>query len=111
MGDVIVYYVILGLCAVALVAWLVSFIVKIAKMKPEERKATLITYLCGLVTMAEEKIGSGRGAEKLAEVEAYFEKSAPMIYKAILKIMGKENFKDLIEEALAQVKKNFSEDK
>lgn len=111
MGSVIVYYIILGLCAVALVAWAVSFIIKIVKMKPEERKATLITYLCGLVTMAEEEIGSGRGAEKLAEVEAYFKKSAPMIYKVILKIMGKENLKDLIEEALAQVKRNFSEGK
>ena len=45
--------------------------------------------------------------EKLAEVERYFKENAGLFYKAILKVLGKENLKDLIEEALRMVKDNF----
>lgn len=57
--------------------------------------------------MVEDEIGAGHGAEKLAEVENYFKTHAGLYYKIILRILGKENLKDLIEEALALVKKNF----
>ena len=100
-------YVGLGAVVLMIVGFVVGKIVKIVKLPKEEQKKILMPYLIGLVTMAEEKIGAGCGAEKLAEVENYFNKNAGVVYKFVLKVFGKENLKGLIEEALALIKKNF----
>ena len=99
----------LGVSAVVLafLSYLVPQIIKFGKMSKDDKRKLLLTYLAGLVTMAEDKIGAGHGAEKLAEVENYFNTHAGPYYKMILKVFGKENLKGLIEEALQLVKKNF----
>ena len=97
----------IGAVVLAFLSYLATQIVKFCKMSKEDKRKLLLTYLAGLVTMAEDKIGAGHGAEKLAEVENYFNTHAGPYYKMILKVFGKENLKDLIEEALALVKKNF----
>jgi len=77
-------------------------------MSPEERRKTLITYLQGIVALVEKEIGSGHGAEKLKEAEEYFKRTAPMIYKILLSIVGKDTLSGLIEEALKNVKEGFA---
>lgn len=106
MKDIIIYIVFGLLCAGAL-AYLIANIVKFSKMKPEERKEMVVTYLKGLVTYAEKKLGSGKGAEKLKLVEDMFKKKALMIYKMLLKAIGVKDIKELIEVALAEVKRDF----
>lgn len=103
----IILYIIIGVLAVAILGFIVYKAIKIIKMSPEDRKKLIVTYLIGLVTSAEEAIGSGHGVEKLEQVEKWFNEKAPFLYKAALKILGKENLKDLIEEALKEVKNNF----
>ena len=103
----VISYICVGVVVVGAFAYFLPKIIKFCKMSNDDKRKLLLTYLAGLVTMAEEKIGSGRGAEKLAEVEEYFEKNAGILYKIILRALGKENLKDLIEEALSLVKKNF----
>jgi hypothetical protein len=77
-------------------------------MSKEEKIKTLKTYLKGLVSLAEQEIvGSKMGEEKLAMVEAYFNKKAPIIYKIILSLLGKDNLKEFIEEALKEIKESF----
>lgn len=97
----------IGAVVLALLSYLVPQIIKFCKMSKDDKKELLLVYLAGLVTMAEEKIGAGHGAEKLAEVENYFNTHAGLFYKMILRAFGKENLKGLIEEALLMVKKNF----
>ena len=97
----------IGAVVLAFLSYLATQIVKFCKMSKEDKRKLLLTYLAGLVTMAEDKIGAGHGAEKLAEVENYFNTHAGPYYKMILRVFGKENLKGLIEEALALVKKNF----
>ena len=96
-----------GAVVLAFLSYLVSQIIKFCKMSKDDKRKLLLTYLAGLVTMAEDKIGAGQGAEKMAEVENYFKTHAGLCYKMILKAFGKENLKGLIEEALQLVKKNF----
>lgn len=108
MQDDIIFWIIVAAIAAVVIVAIVLYIVKFVKMSPEEKKATLIMYLSGLVAMAEEKLGTGKGAQKLEEVEKYFNEKAPMTYKLIMRLFGKEHLKDLIEEALSQVKKNFN---
>lgn len=103
----IIMYIVLGVVVAAAIAYLVYQIIKIVKMKPEERKELIKTYLKGLIAEAEKNIGAGRGNEKLAQVEEWFNKKAPMIYKMVLKVLGKENLKDLIEDALREIKESF----
>lgn len=103
----IIMYIILGLIGVGIIAFLVYNIIKIAKMPKEERRELLKTYLKGLVAEAEKIIGAGYGDVKLAQVEEWFNKKAPMIYKIILTLLGKDNLKDLIEDALKEIKENF----
>lgn len=97
----------IGAVVLAFLSYLATQIVKFCKMSKDDKRKFLLTYLAGLVTMAEDKIGAGHGAEKLAEVENYFNTHAGPYYKMILKVFGKENLKGLIEEALKLVKKNF----
>ena len=97
----------IGAVVLAFLSYIVPKIIKFCKMSKDDKRKLLLTYLAGLVTMAEDKIGAGRGAEKMAEVENYFKTHAGLCYKMILKAFGKENLKGLIEEALQMVKKNF----
>ena len=105
--DKVLPYAIVGVVVLLFLVYFVIQIVKFCKMTNEERKSCLLGYLAGLVTLAEDKIGSGHGEEKLAEVESYFKEHAGFIYRLILRAFGKENLKGLIEEALDLVKKNF----
>lgn len=52
-------------------------------------------------------MGSGKGVEKLKLVEDMFKKKAPMIYKMLLKATSVKDIKELIEVALAEVKRDF----
>ena len=106
MPDIIMY-IILGVIGAAVLAFVIYKIVQIAKMKPEERKELIKTYLKGLVAEAEKQIGAGNGDLKLAQVEEWFNKKAPMVLKIVLSILGKENLKDLIEDALKEIKESF----
>ena len=96
-----------GAVVLAFLSYLVPQIIKFCKMSKDDKRKLLLTYLAGLVTMAEDKIGAGHGAEKLAEVENYFNTHAGLFYKIILRALGKANLKGLIEEALQLVEKNF----
>lgn len=107
MNETIIMYIILGVICAAALAFLIYKIIKVAKMKPEERKQFIIVYLKGLVAEAERQIGSGNGDIKLAQVEKWFNEKAPILYKFILSILGKENLKDLIEDALKEIKESF----
>lgn len=106
MPDIIMY-IILGVIGAAVLAFVIYKIVQTAKMKPEERKELIKTYLKGLVAEAEKQIGAGNGDLKFAQVEEWFNKKAPMILKIVLSILGKENLKDLIEDALKEIKESF----
>ena len=106
-----IMWVVIGVLAAVIVAFIVYKAITIIKMTPEERKVLLVTYLKGLVALAEQVIGSGHGAEKLALVEEWFKTEAPFIYRATLLIFGKENLRELIEEALKQIKESFGEKK
>ena len=106
MEDIIIY-IVFGLLCVGVLSYLIINIVKFSKMKPEERKEMVITYLKGLVAYAEKELGSGNGAKKLKLVEDMFKKKAPMIYKLLLKVIGVKDIKELIEVALVEVKRDF----
>lgn len=106
MTDIIMY-IILGVIGAAVLAFVIYKVIQIAKMKPEERRELIKTYLKGLVAEAEKQIGAGNGDLKLAQVEEWFNKKAPMILKIVLSILGKENIKDLIEDALKEIKESF----
>lgn len=103
----IIVYVVLGVICVAALIFLIVNVIKFSKMSKEEKKELLITYLKGLVAYAEKQLGSGKGAEKLKLVEDAFNKKAPFIYKLLLKAVGAKDLKDLIETALAEVKRDF----
>ena len=105
--DNIILWIIIGILGVAILGFIAIKAIKIFKMKPEERKKLLVTYLKGLVALAEQDIGGGHGAEKLELVEKFFKEKAPFIYKASLMILGKESLKELIEEALKEIKESF----
>lgn len=106
--DKIILYAIIGIIAVCLLAFVITWIVKFCKMSKEEKIKMLKTYLKGLISLAEQEIvGSKTGAEKLAMVEEYFNKKAPIIYKIILALLGKDNLRELIESALKELKESF----
>lgn len=110
MNDVVMW-VIIGVVAAVILALLIFFIVKICKMKPEERKQLILNFLKGAVVAAEEYIGSGHGDEKLAYVEEYFKKKAPWFLKILFMISGQDDLKGLIEEALDAVEGSFGKKK
>ena len=103
----ILAYVLIGLLAAGIIGAIIVLIVKLAKMSPEDRKKYLVTYLKGLVALAEKEIGSGHGADKLAMVEDYFNKKAPIFVKIVLTVFGKNNLRELIEMALKEIKESF----
>ena len=108
MNDIIMW-IIIGVVCAAILAFVIYLIVRICKMKPEERKELLLNFLKGAVVAAEEYIGSGHGDEKLQYVEDYFNKNAPWFLKILLTIFGKDSLKELIKEALSAVKGSFGE--
>lgn len=57
--------------------------------------------------MQNESWRSDKGAEELLMVENTFKSKAPMIYKMLLKATGVKDIKELIEVALAEVKRDF----
>ena len=104
----IYFYIIIGVIVAILIVFIVISIVKYVKMKPEERREFLKTYVKGLVALAEQTIvGSKKGQEKLKMVEDYFNKKAPFAYKFVLSLIGKDNLGQIIEEALDDIKKSF----
>lgn len=103
--EKIVLYISLGIICLCLIAALIVKIVKLFKMPKEEREKVIKTYLKGIIMLAEEEIvGTKRGEERLAMVEEYFNKNAPLTYRIILFLLGKDNLKNLIEDALAEIK-------
>lgn len=106
MNDIIMWSII-GAVAVIALAILVVLIIKVCKMKPEERKKMIVVYLKGLVAWAEQEIGAGHGEEKIKAVEDYFNKHASWFLKILLTLTGKDNLKELIELALSEVKEAF----
>lgn len=106
MNDVVMW-IIIGVVGAGVLAFVIYYIIKLCKMSPDDRKRAIITFLMGAVSLAEKEIGAGHGDEKLAEVEAYFKKNAPWFLKLLFAISGQDNLKDLIEEALSQVKEGF----
>lgn len=106
--DKIITYIIIGVVGVAALSFLIYKIVKFCKMSAEEKKQVLITYLKGLVAFAESQIVEhGKGAEKLRLVENTFKEKAPFVYKLLLKVVGVDNLKGLIEVALKELKRDF----
>ena len=73
--ESLIVYGSLAIIAIAILGYVIFKLVKFFKMPEEEKRKTIVSYLVGLVTMAEEKIGSGHGEEKLAEVERYFKEN------------------------------------
>lgn len=97
--------VILGVIGVGLLAALVCWLVSFCRKTPEERKETVVQFLIGLVTVAENAFTEGgKGAEKLAMVEESFNRVAPWFMKIMLKLSGAANLQELIEVALERAK-------
>lgn len=106
--EKIVLYISLGIICLCLITALIVKIVKLCKMPKEEREKVIKTYLKGIIMLAEEEIvGTKRGEERLAMVEEYFDKNAPLMYRIILFLLGKDNLKNLIEDALAEIKETL----
>ena len=103
--EKIILYISFGIICLCLITALIVKIVKLFKMPKEEREKVIKTYLKGVIMLAEEEIvGTERGEERLAMVEEYFNKNAPLTYRIILFLLGKDNLKNLIEDALAEIK-------
>lgn len=101
----VVIWIIIGLVGLIAIAALIWFIIKVIKMKPEEREQLIIQILIGLVTAAENYfVGEGRGAEKIAWVQEQFNKTAPWFVKIILMITKTADFNELIKKALTEAK-------
>ena len=107
MNTNLLMWIIVGVVIAVVISFVLYNVIHILKMPTEEKKKMIVTYLVGLVDAAEGAIGSGNGAQKLEQVEKWFSEKAPFIYKILLKLVGKDNLKDLIEEALKSVKENF----
>ena len=104
MPEIIVWIIIgiVGLVAIAALTW---FIIKLVKMKPEEREELIIQILIGLVTAAENYfVGEGRGQEKIAWVQEQFNKTAPWFVKIVLMVTKTADFNELVKKALEQAK-------
>jgi F0F1-type ATP synthase assembly protein I len=104
MPEIIIWIIIgiVGLIAIAALTW---FIIKLVKMKPEEREEVIIQILIGLVTAAENYfVGEGRGQEKIAWVQEQFNKTAPWFVKIVLMVTKTADFNELVKKALEQAK-------
>lgn len=107
MENKVMLIVVIVIIAIIIIA-AVIFLVKLLRMSAEERNNLLKTYLKGIIAWAEQEfVGSGRGAEKVEAVEKYFKEHASWLLKIVLKISGKDNLRELIEEGLKELKENF----
>lgn len=106
MNDIIMW-IIIGVVFATVLGVVIYFVVKICRMSADERKQLLLVYLKGLVAMAEKEVGAGHGDEKLKEVEDYFNAHAGWFLKILLLLSGKDNLKDLIQQALIEIKESF----
>lgn len=106
MNDIIMW-IIFAAIWIAVLAVVIYYIIKICKMGADERKELLLTWLKGAVAAAEQEIGAGHGAEKLREVEEYFNAHAGWFLKILLRLSGKDTLDDLIEQALKEIKNSF----
>lgn len=103
-----VVWVIVGIIAAAVLALAIYYIVKIAKMPVEERKETIINFLVGLVTAAENLyVEHGMGKEKIKQVEEAFNRTAPWFLKTLLLVTSSADLDDLIEKALIKAKETW----
>ena len=106
--DKIIFWCVVGVVILSVIILGAVFVTKYIKTSPEERKKILKTYLKGIVALAEQEIvGTKRGQERLKAVENYFKEKAPIVYKILLLLLGKENFQGLVEEALKEIKESF----
>ena len=102
------FYIILGGIILTIVGFIVYKIIQIAKLPQDEKRELIITYLKGLVALAEKSLGEKRGQEKLQMVENYFKEKAPFVYKILLGFLKEDALSDLIEKALKEIKESFS---
>lgn len=104
-----VIWVIVGAVAAVAIAFIVAWLIKFFKKSPEERTAILVSFLVGLVTIAEKAFEDehGAGAEKLKMVEEAFQKTAPWALKLMLKLSGANDLRELIELALQKAKETW----
>ena len=103
-----IIYIIAIIAVIICLIFFVVRIIKLCRLSKEERQKVLKTYLKGLVALAEQEIvGNKRGQERLEMVEESFRKKAPLVYKIILLLLGKDNLTQLIEDALKEIKDVF----
>lgn len=102
------FYIVLGGIILTIVGFIVYKIIQIVKLPQDEKRELIITYLKGLVALAEKSLGEKRGQEKLQMVENYFKEKAPFVYKILLNFLKEDALSDLIEKALKEIKESFS---
>lgn len=103
-GDLLVWLII-GIAIAAILTIVIYFIVKFAKLTPDQRKELVIQFLIGLVTVVEPMFDeSGKGAEKIKWVEEQFNKTAPWFLKIVLQFTKTANLNELIDKALEKAK-------
>lgn len=100
-------YITLGIVILIILIVAIINIIKFLKLSKGEKKRLILSYIKGLVALAEHEIGAGHGAEKLMKVEKFFNTKAPIFYKCLLKSLNKNSLQELIEEALSQIKEDF----
>ena len=103
-------WVLIGIIAAALVGVAIWKIVEFCRMTPEQKQETVKQWLISAVVAAEAAITTpGAGQEKMKMVVDEFNKHAPMLCKIIMWTTKTASLEELIEQALAAVKENFSE--
>ena len=103
-----VIWIVIGIVAAIVLAIIIYYIIKVAKMSPEEREEFIVDFLVGLVTAAELAYEEhGKGSEKLKDVEEAFNKKAPWFLKILLAVTKTSSLDDLIEKALTKAKDAF----
>ena len=103
-----VIWVVIGIVAAIVLTIVIYYIIKVAKMPPEEREEFIVDFLVGLVTAAELAYEEhGKGSEKLKDVEEAFNKKAPWFLKILLAVTKTSSLDDLIEKALTKAKDAF----
>lgn len=101
-------WIIFGVIAALLLGFGIWKIVEFCRLTKEQKIQIVKQWLVGAVVAAEAAITTpGAGQEKLQLVINEFNTRAPMLCKFILWATNSVNLQDLIEEALAEVKKNF----
>lgn len=103
-------WIVFGILALIILAFFGKKVYNFVRLPQNEREQVLMRWLQGLIVQAELLYTEhGMGKEKFAYVENMFKSKAPIAYKIFLKISG-GNLEDLIEKALAEVKKGFEKE-